>query len=116
MLQGVADAELVRRALGGQPPAFGALYDRHADRVYRFLRFRVGEEAMATDLTHDVFVSALTHLPGLRQPERFGAWLMQIAHHRALNHWAALARRPAAESLDEAAEAQAARTAESETL
>lgn len=82
------DAALVRRALVGEARAFGALYERHADRVHRFLSFRVGDQDVATDLTQDIFVSALTHLASLRQPERFASWLMQVARNRLLNYWA----------------------------
>jgi RNA polymerase sigma-70 factor (ECF subfamily) len=81
------DGALVRQALTGRPASFGALYDRHVDRVYRFCRFRVHDSPLALDLTQDVFESALRHLPALRDPERFVSWLMRIAHHRVLDQW-----------------------------
>lgn len=98
------DDALVRRARAGEVSAFGALYERHADRVYRFLRFRLWDVAMATDLTQDVFVSALRHLAELRRPERFASWLMQIAHHRLLNHWQQAGRQPTPLALDDVGE------------
>lgn len=100
----MADGVLVGRARAGEAWAFGELYERHADRVYRFLRFRLWDSAMATDLTQDVFVSALRHLAELRRPERFASWLMQIAHHRLLNHWQQAGRRPAQLALDDPGE------------
>lgn len=100
----MADDVLVGRARAGEAWAFGELYERHADRVYRFLRFRLWDSAMATDLTHDVFVSALRHLAELRRPERFASWLMQIAHHRLLNHWQQAGRWPAQLDLDDSGE------------
>jgi len=87
------DGALVRRVLGGEPAAFGALYERHVDRVYKFALFRVRDAATAADLTHDAFASALRALPSLREHDRFAAWLMQIAHNRVINHWVAEARR-----------------------
>lgn len=86
------DADLVRRVLAGDPAAFGTLYDRHADRVFRYVHFRVREPETAGDLTHDAFESALKGLPALADPDRFGAWLMRIAHHRVVNHWVAASR------------------------
>jgi len=88
-----SDGALVARTLAGRSEAFGALYERHVDRVYRYARFRVRDPAVAADLTQDVFVGALRALPQLRDPERFVAWLLQIAHHRVVNFWVAEARR-----------------------
>jgi RNA polymerase sigma-70 factor (ECF subfamily) len=79
-----ADA-LVRRAMAGEREAFGALYERHVDAVFRYIRFRVSDVALASDLTQDVFISAFRGIARLQHPERFGAWLIQIAHNRVLN-------------------------------
>jgi RNA polymerase sigma-70 factor (ECF subfamily) len=97
------DAQLVGQALAGEAAAFGQLYDRHVDRVYRFMSLRLPDAALATDLTQDVFVNALRHLPSLREADRFGSWLMQIAHNHVVNH---LTRRGAAAmSLDDVSQA-----------
>lgn len=98
------DPALVRQTLRGERQAFGALYERHADRVYRYLCFRVRDADLAHDLAQDVFLSALKGLPRLEHPERFGGWLMRIAHNRLVNHWERSASRPDAASLDAAAE------------
>lgn len=94
------DPALVRRTLRGERQAFGALYERHADRVFRYLCFRVRDADLAHDLAQDVFLSALKGLPRLEHPERFGGWLMRIAHNRLVNHWERSAGRPDAASLD----------------
>lgn len=95
------DGALVRRVLQGEPAAFGALYDRYVDRVYKFAHFRVRDPATAADLTQDAFTSALHGLPRLREPDRFASWLMQIAHNRVINHWIAEARRSGQLPLEE---------------
>ncbi len=97
------DAALVRWTLRGESRAFGALYERHADRVFRYLHFRTRDTDLAHDLAHDVFLSALKSLPRLEHPERFGGWLMRIAHNRLVNHWERAANRfggPAWEEVD----------------
>jgi RNA polymerase sigma-70 factor (ECF subfamily) len=78
----------------GEPGAFGQLYQLHVDAVYRYLRFRVPDDELAEDLTHDVFVSALRHIGELRAAERCRAWLFQIAHNRLSNHWRDASLRP----------------------
>lgn len=96
------DAALVLRVRAGAPEAFGTLYERHADRVYRYLCYRCQDPGVAADLTQDAFVNALRHLAELREPERFKSWLMQIAHRRFLNHGqsdARLARRDRSDAI-----------------
>ena len=92
--QAELDNGLVERAIAGERKAFAALYEAHVDQVYRFIRFRVSDEHEAADLTQDVFVRAFRGVGGLRQPNRFGAWLMRIAHSLVLNHRRSASRRP----------------------
>jgi RNA polymerase sigma-70 factor (ECF subfamily) len=80
---------LATRAARGDRAAFGRLYEMHVDRVYNFVYFQVHDRAAAEDLTQDIFVRALRGMAGLKQPERFAAWLMRIAHHRVVDHWQA---------------------------
>src|SRR5581483_9320982 len=44
---------LVARAQAGDPEAFGELYDRYVDLVYRYIYYRVGGQALAEDLTSE---------------------------------------------------------------
>jgi RNA polymerase sigma-70 factor (ECF subfamily) len=94
------DPTLVRRTLRGENGAFGVLYERYADRVFRYLLFRVQDSDLAHDLAQDVFVNALKGLPQIQHPERFEGWLIRIAHNRLANHWARRASRPEMEPLD----------------
>lgn len=86
--------DLVRRAARGEPGAFARLYEAHVDRVHRFVAYRVRDEAVAADLTQDVFVSALRALPRLGRASRFEPWLMRIARNTVANHWRSVSRRP----------------------
>jgi RNA polymerase sigma-70 factor (ECF subfamily) len=66
------------------PAAFEPLYQQYRVRVYRYLYFRLGCEEDAADLTQQVFLKALSALPGYRiHKALFAAWLFRIAHHAA---------------------------------
>lgn len=79
------DAELVARVRGGDTEAFGELHHRYKRLVHGILLARAPARD-ADDLVQEVFVSALERLDGLRQPERFGPWISQIARNRATDH------------------------------
>jgi RNA polymerase sigma-70 factor, ECF subfamily len=83
-----ADEEEARlvRAAQELPGAFEVLYERHVDRIYRYLELRVGT-ADAADLTQQVFLKAFASLhryKGRGLP--FAAWLFRIARNLATDH------------------------------
>jgi RNA polymerase sigma-70 factor (ECF subfamily) len=82
------DQDLVRTALEGPDPeahrAFEAIVDRWKAPVYRFLRSRIRHDTDAEDAAADTFVEAWRSLPGLRDPGKFGSWLLRIAWTRAI--------------------------------
>lgn len=62
--------------------AFGVLYDRYVDRVYRFCYRRTGSHYEAEELTAQAFRRALEGLPKYEwRGTPFGAWLFRIAGH-----------------------------------
>ncbi len=77
-----ADAELVRRARGGDRDAFAALVARHHATLVRCCRRLVGADA-ALDAAQDAVVTALLSLDRLRRPESFGPWLIGIGLNAA---------------------------------
>jgi RNA polymerase sigma-70 factor (ECF subfamily) len=93
-----------RVAAATDRPAFSALYEAHAPRIYRYLLHRTSSPAEAEELTSRTFLQALAGLDQYRGRGEFGAWLMGIAHHLLLNWYRAKGRRPTTDSLDAAIE------------
>jgi RNA polymerase sigma-70 factor (ECF subfamily) len=80
--------ELVCRAAGGDAEAFGDLYERYLDSIYRYVFFRVRDEKRAEDLTEQVFISAWEAIE--RYEPRgypFSSWLYRIAHNAVIDHY-----------------------------
>lgn len=86
----IADPEawdLVGAAQGGDVDAFGRLYDRYVDTVYRFIYYRLGDRAHAEDLTSETFMRALRRLHSLKNQGRDPvAWFITIARNLILDH------------------------------
>jgi RNA polymerase sigma-70 factor (ECF subfamily) len=79
---------LVERARDGDSDAFGQLYDRYVDTVYRYLYYRVGSRPLAEDLTSETFLRALRRINSVTwQGRDLGAWLVTIARNLTADHF-----------------------------
>lgn len=73
------DATDVTAARAGDRAAFTRLYDRYAGLVRAVGFEATGTVSDAQDLAQEVFLDAWEKLSNLRDPERFGAWIVSIA-------------------------------------
>jgi RNA polymerase sigma-70 factor (ECF subfamily) len=83
-----SDAELIAQAQSGNIEAFGELYGRYLDPIYRYVRTRVDETADAEDLCEAVFLRTFEALD--RYQERghpFSAYLYQVARNQLADHY-----------------------------
>ena len=79
--------ELVGRAQTGDGEAFGQLYDRYVDTVFRFVYFRVNDRTLAEDFTSETFLRALRRISTISYQGRdIGAWFITIARNIILDH------------------------------
>ena len=77
----VADATLVLETLQGRKEAFGELYDRYARLIRAICNDTTRNLGQAQDLAQEVFLRAYKKLNTLKDPDRFGAWLVSIARN-----------------------------------
>ncbi len=78
----VSDAQLVEQAQGGSAEAVGDLFDRHHQSIFRYVWSQVQNEQLAEDLTGEVFMRMVNHLPTYQLTEvPFRAWLYRIARN-----------------------------------
>ena len=78
---------LVHLAQEGDGDAFGQLYDRYVDSIYRFIYFRVNDRGLAEDFTSETFLRALRRITTITYQGRdIGAWFVTIARNIVLDH------------------------------
>lgn len=78
---------LVEKSQNGDPKAFGELYERFIDKIFRFIFFRVGRKEVAEDLTQTVFLKALENIKSFRKESQFSSWLFAIARNSVIDHY-----------------------------
>jgi RNA polymerase sigma-70 factor (ECF subfamily) len=85
MMAKAQDAQLIRRIAEEDRAALAGLYARHQVRVFRFLLRLVRQDALAEELTNEVFMEAWRNAAGFEGKSSAATWLLSIAHHRAVS-------------------------------
>lgn len=79
---------LVEKAKQGDRDAFGTLYQKYLDGIYRYVYFRVGKREIAEDITATVFAKAWEKLSSyIRVDGSLKAWLYTIAHNLVIDYY-----------------------------
>lgn len=80
--------KLVERVQAGDENAFGLIYDRYRNTVFRYVLFRVHNRQLAEDLTAETFLRALKHVGSVTWQGRDpAAWLVRIARNLLADHF-----------------------------
>jgi RNA polymerase sigma-70 factor (ECF subfamily) len=70
--------DLVERAMARDHDAFTELARISIRRLYVIARLILRDEAKAEDATQEALIAAWGHIAGLRDPDRFEAWLHRL--------------------------------------
>jgi RNA polymerase sigma-70 factor, ECF subfamily len=63
-------------------------YNQYKDKIYTFFWYRVNfNQALAEDLTSEVFIKALKNFNSFDQEKPFQAWIYKIAQNHLINHY-----------------------------
>ena len=76
---------LVERARGGDRDAFSMLARAAAARLDAAARLILRDRELARDAVQEALIRAWRDLPGLRDPERFEAWLHRLIVNAAID-------------------------------
>lgn len=83
------------------PQSVGAIYDQYFSEIYRYVRYRINDDAIAEDIASDVFVRLLEASQRGQGPQsNLKGWLIATASNAVNDHLRRRYRRPT-ESLSE---------------
>ncbi|HZM89213.1 MAG TPA: sigma-70 family RNA polymerase sigma factor [Blastocatellia bacterium] len=72
------EAEIIEACKQGDRDAFRELFETHKDRVYTIAFHYSGNEAMAHDVTQQVFLKLFTSINQFHENSQFTTWLYRI--------------------------------------
>ena len=82
------DEQLMAKAATGSDTAFEELYRRYAHRLKGFFFLQLGgDDELAADATHDVFLRAYEARDRYQEGRRVDTWLFTIAYNICRNHY-----------------------------
>jgi RNA polymerase sigma-70 factor (ECF subfamily) len=89
------DLDLVLKAQRGDEQAFGKLYERWAEKVYRFVFMKVKSVPVAEDLTSEIFLKCWQKIHQFKPKEgaKFSSWAYAIARNVVVDYYRVSSRR-----------------------
>jgi RNA polymerase sigma-70 factor (ECF subfamily) len=84
----ITERVLAQRVSKRDSQAFTELYERYAERIYKYIYFKSGRTDEAEDLTAQVFLKAWEAVAGYRwEGYPFSTWLYRIAHNQVIDYY-----------------------------
>ncbi len=91
----IPDRELIKRCIDGDSQAFSILIKRIETPLVKLVRSEIPDPVYAEDVLQEVLLDVWQGLKGLRDPDRWAAWVMQIARNRCHDFFRSAQRREA---------------------
>ena len=82
-MRDLEDQILVRRALQSDPESFGELCRRYYDSLVAVADSILADHHLAQDAAQEALAAACRQVPWLKEPERFGPWIVAICRNVA---------------------------------
>lgn len=72
----------------GELGSFDDLYQRYAERIYRFVYFKTFHKETAEDITSDIFMKAMERINQFDKSKgTFSAWIYRVARNTIIDHY-----------------------------
>lgn len=88
----INEARLIEDCQQGNRDAFRRLFETYKDRVWSIALHFSGNEAIAHDITQQVFLKLFTNIAQFRHEASFGTWLYRLVVRTCLDDWRARRR------------------------
>lgn len=81
------DKKLLARLKSGEQRAVREWFGIYHNRLLNLIRTKISVEADAQEVTQEIFLSCLKHLPLFRGDSSIWTWMSRIAHHEVADYY-----------------------------
>src|SRR3989338_8896044 len=71
----------------GDTEAFGFIYESYAERIYRYIYFRVSDQGVTHDLVQEVFLQTWEYVVARKPVDNLQSFLYRLAYHKVVDHY-----------------------------
>lgn len=71
----------------GDTEAFGFIYDAYAERIFRYVHFRISDRGMAHDIVQEVFLKTWEYIVNKNPIESLQSFLYRVAYHKVVDYY-----------------------------
>lgn len=82
----LADKNLIQQYFKGDEESLEILIAKYLKLIYSFIYKNVGDQAVAEDITQEVFIKVWKNLKKFDQNKNFSPWLFQIAKNTSIDY------------------------------
>lgn len=84
----IHDDVYIQKFKAGESEAFGILYDRYAQKIYRFVYYKIFNKEVTEDIVSDIFYKALERIDSF-DPQKglFSTWIYRIARNTVIDRY-----------------------------
>ncbi|MGB0757469.1 MAG: RNA polymerase sigma factor [Patescibacteria group bacterium] len=86
-LHKLTDAILVDRVAAGDTGAFEVLFKRYSAKIYRFIYFRIKDQAIIDDMVNDLFLKIWEMIQSDTRIKNFQALLYKMTRNAIIDHY-----------------------------
>lgn len=93
-MKGIKEKYLLFRAKSfNDADAYGQIYDRYVEQIYRFIFFKIGNGPDAEDITSETFLKAWQYIKEGKPIKNLNAFLYAVARNLVVDHYRAQAKK-----------------------
>src|SRR5664279_248533 len=82
-----SELKLLQQLKAGAPQAVTEWYRLFYLKLHRFVLLKISTSADAEEVTQDIFLSCLKHLPLFRGESSIWTWMVHVAHHEIADYY-----------------------------
>lgn len=76
------EQEVLLQIQKGNFENFNSIYNKYYRKIFFFSLKSIGDEKLAEDLTHDVFIDIITNIKNLKEIEEFYSWILKLVTNK----------------------------------